>query len=426
MDVVHSHCAALDVHLKTIAACRVVPGAHGKATKEIRTFGTMTDDLLRLADWRTAEGITHVAMESTGVYWKPVYNVLEGSFELLLVNAQHIKNVAGRKSDVKDCEWLADLLRHGLVKASFVPDRDLRELREWTRYRTTRVRERVAEVNRVQKTLEGANIKLAIVASNVLGVSARQMLEALVDGETDAAVLAQLAKTRMRAKIPLLERALSGRFGKHQQFLVARQLAHIDDLDGLIEEISAEVVQRCATLSVEVVVETGAARRPFEEAVKFLDTIPGVGLRIAETIVAEIGIAMDRFPSAKHLASWAGLVPGLRVSGGKRLSNKTHKGARWLRTALVEAAQAAARKKGTYLSAQYHRLAGRRGKKKALVAVAHTILGIAYYLIKHGVAYEELGAGYFDERDRDMVERRLVQRLEQMGNKVTIERQLAA
>jgi len=423
MHVVYTHCAGLDVHTKTVVACRIVPGPKGAPTKEIHTFGTFTDELLRLSDWLAQAGVTHVAMESTGVYWKPVFNLLEGSFELLLVNAQHIKAVPGRKSDVKDCEWLADLLRHGLVRGSFVPERELRELRELTRYRTALVRERVREVNRLLKTLEGANIKLSNVVSNIQGVSARQMLEGLVAGQTDAAALAQLAKGRMREKIPLLERALVGQFREHQRYLVARQLAHLDDLESAIEEIGGEIRQR---IGAEREGGEGKQAAPYAEVVERLITISGVQQRTAEVIVAEIGIEMHRFPSAKHLSSWAGLVPGLHESGGKRKGNQTRRGSPWLRAALVEAALAASKTKGTYLSSQYHRLAARRGKKKAAVAVAHTILEIAYYLIRDGLVYEDLGGQYFDERDREALERRLVRRLEQLGNTVTLERKLAA
>jgi transposase len=424
MDVIYSRCSGLDVHKKSVTACRIVPGPDGKPHKEIQTFGTMTADLLRLSDWLVQGEVTHVAMESTGVYWKPVYNLLEGSFELLVVNAQHIKAVPGRKSDVKDCEWIADLLRHGLLRASFVPERAQRELRELTRYRTTLVRERAAESNRLQKTLEGANIKLSGVASDILGVSARQMLAELVAGRTDPAALAQLARGRMREKIPLLERALQGQFGAHQQFLVARQLTHIDELEALIAEVSAEIGRRLAALPVPA--EGEASPLPFATAVTLLDTIPGVEQRTAETIVAEIGTDMRRFPSAGHLASWAGLVPGLQTSAGRRKSSKTRKGSPWLRATLVEAAHGAGRTKATYLGAQYRRFAGRRGKKKAAVAVAHTILVIAYHLLKEQTVYQDLGSNYYDERDRTVVERRLVQRLERLGNKVTLERPLAA
>ena len=357
MEVLNPRCAGLDVHKQTVVACVLTP-----AGREIRTFATMTEDLLELGDWLLGLGVSHVAMESTGVYWKPIYNVLEGSFELLLVNAQHVKAVPGRKTDVKDCQWIAELLQHGLLKGSFVPDQGQRELRELTRYRSSLVRERTAEINRLQKTLEGANIKLASVASEVTGVSGRAMLQELVAGNRDAKVMAQLAKGQLRNKIPQLERALVGRFGPHQSFLVARQLAHIDFLDQTVEQVSQEVAERM---------------RPFEAELAALDTIPGVGPWSAEVIIAEIGTDMSRFPSAGHLASWAGMCPGNNESAGKRKSGKTRKGSKWLRVALTEAANAAGRGKGTYLSSQYHRLVARRGKKKAAIAVGHSILVIA-------------------------------------------------
>ncbi len=406
MELVCERCCGLDIHKKMIVACLSVPGPNRKRQKQTRTFGTMTADLLQLSDWLASNGVTHVAMESTGVYWKPIYNILEGNFAVLLVNAQHIKAVPGRKTDVKDCEWIADFLQHGLLKGSFVPERPQRELRELTRYRASLVRERTAEVNRLQKTLEGANIKLASVASNVVGKSARQMLERLVEGSTDEKDMAQLAKGRLREKIPQLERALVGRFGAHQRFLVAQQLAHIDFLDESIERLSEEVAERV---------------RPFAEATERLMTISGVSRRIAETLAAEIGIDMSRFPTDRHISSWAGMAPGNDESAGKRKSAKTRKGSPWLGSALVEAAQAAGRTKDTYLSAQYHRLAARRGAKKAVVAVGHTILVIAYHILKEGTTYRELGGRYFDERDRDAVERRLIHRLQGLGYKVTLE-----
>jgi transposase len=406
MEVVYPRCCGLDLHKRTVVACLIVPGPRGKPQKEIRTFSTMTVDLLALADWLEAAGCTHVAMESTGVFWKPVYNLLEAQFTLLLVNAQHIKAVPGRKTDVKDCEWLADLLRHGLLKPSFVPDRPQRELRELTRYRTTLVRERSAEVNRLQKTLEGANIKLAAVASSIVGKSAREMLDALVAGASDPAALAQLARGRLREKLPQLEQALQGHFAAHQRFLVAQQLAHLDYLDEAIERLSTEIGERL---------------RPFEATLTQLETIPGVGRRAAEIIAAEMGTDLSRFPSAAHLAAWAGMAPGNNESAGKRRSGKTRKGNPHLRTLLVETGQAASRTKGTYLAAQYRRLAARRGQRRAAVAVGHTILGIIYYLLKRGTTYQELGGDYFDERDRYGVERRLVRRLEALGNKVTLE-----
>jgi transposase len=406
VDVIYARCCGLDIHKQTVVACVIVPGPERQPRKEVRTFGTMTADLFALSDWLAAEGVTHVALESTGVYWKPVWNLLEGSFELLLANARHIKAVPGRKTDVRDCEWIADLLRHGLLKASFVPDRGARELRELTRYRTSLVRERTAEANRLQKTLEGANIKLAAVATDILGKSGREILAALVAGSTDAAALAQLAKGRLREKLPALERALVGRFGAHQRFLVAQQLAHLDFLDAAIAEVSAEVAERL---------------RPFEDVLTRLDTIPGIGRYVAETLVAEIGTDMSRFPTAAHLASWAGMCPGNNESAGKRRSGKTRKGSPWLRALLVQAAHAAARKKDTYLAAQYRRLAARRGASKAAIAVGHTILVIAYYLLRRDTEYQELGSRYFDEHDRQAVERRLVRRLEALGNKVTLE-----
>ena len=406
MDVVYERCCGLDLHKRTVVACLIVPGPRGKPQKEVRTFGTMTTDLLALADWLQAAQCTHVAMESTGVFWKPVYNLLEDQFTLLLVNAQHIKQVPGRKTDVKDCEWIADLLRHGLLRPSFVPDRPQRELRELTRYRTTLIQARSAEVNRLQKTLEGANIKLAAVASSVVGKSAREMLDALVGGATDPAALAQLARGRLREKLPQLEQALRGHFAAHQQFLVAQHLAHIDYLDEAIARLSLEIGERLC---------------PFDEVLGRLETIPGVGRRAAEIVVAEMGTDLSRFPSVGHLDAWAGVAPGNNESAGKRRSGKTRKGNPHLRTLLVETGQAAGRTKDTYLAAQYRRLAARRGQRRAAMAVGHTILGIIYHLLKRGTTYQELGSGYFDERDRHAVERRLVRRLEALGNTVTLE-----
>jgi transposase len=394
------------VHKRTIAACLIVPGMGSVPQKEIRTFGTMTEDLLELTDWLAAAGCTHVAMESTGVYWKPIYNLLEATFTPLLVNARHIKTVPGRKTDLKDCEWIADLLRHGLLRGSFVPERPQRELRELGRYRTTLVQERSAEVSRLQKTLEGANIKLASVATDIMGKSGRQMLRALIEGSTDTSAMAQLAVGKLRAKIPQLERALRGCSGAHQRFLIAQQLAHIDFLEETIEQLSAEIAERM---------------RPLEEALERLETIPGVGRRTAEAILVEIGADMSRFPTAGQLASWAGMCPGNNQSGGKRRGGKTSKGDPWLRAALVEAAHAAGRRRNTYLSAQYRRLASRRGKKRAAVAVGHTILVIAYHLLERSCDYEELGGDYFDKRDRQFVERRLVRRLEGLGYKVSLD-----
>jgi transposase len=406
MDVVNERCCGLDVHKRMVVACLLTPGPQAGPHKEVRTFGTMTADLGRLADWLATAGCTHVAMEGTGVYWQPIWNLLEDRFALLLVNARHVKAVPGRKTDVKDAEWLADLLRHGLLTGSFVPAREERELRELTRYRTTLLRERAAEANRLQKTLEGANLKIASVITDITGKSGRAILRALVGGETDPVRLADLAEGRLREKLPALRQALVGRFGAHQRFLVAQQLDHLEFLDGRIDQVSNEIAVRT---------------RPAAEAIARLDAIPGVGRRTAEVVVAEVGTDMERFPTADHLASWAGMCPGNHQSAGRRQSGKTRKGSPWLRAALAEAAQAAGRTKGSALQAQYRRLAARRGKQRATVAVGHTILRIAYHLLKDPTSvYEERGAHAGEERDRLAVEHRLVRRLEGLGYTVTL------
>jgi transposase len=402
MEVVNKRCCGLDVHKRTVVACVLTPEG-----KESRTVGTMTEDILKLADWLIAEAVTHVAMESTGVYWQPVYNLLEGvGLTLLVVNAQHIKSVPGRKTDVKDAEWIADLLRHGLVRGSRIPDRPQRELRELVRYRTNLVRQRSQVVNRIQKVLEGANIKLSSVATNVVGASGRAMLEAIITGTQDPKVLAALAKGRLKAKQPQLESALRGLVGPHQQLLLKSQLRHLDFLDEEIGQMDEEIAQRM---------------RPFEEALQRLDTIPGVGRRAAEQLVAEIGTDMSHFPTAGHLASWAHVCPGNNESAGKRKRGGIGGGNPWLRSALVEASWGAARTRETYLSAQYHRLAARRGGKRAAVAVAHSILVIVYHLLRDGTTYQELGGNYFDERDRQAAVRRSVQRIERLGYTVSLE-----
>lgn len=404
MDTLFEHCSGLDVHKKTVVACRLQPGEQNDVKKELRTFATTTRAVRELADWLAAAGCTHVAMESTGSYWKPVYNILEGRFTLLVVNAQHLKMVPGRKSDARDAEWIAECLRHGLLRASHIPSRDERELRELTRYRAALVAERAAEVNRVQKLLEGANIKLASVASNVMGVSGKAMLKAMVAGVDDPGALAELARGRLREKQDSLQEALLGLVGAHQRFLLQRQLRRIEELDRDIEELSVEVEQRLA---------------PFEQEQLLLKTIPGVGQRLAQTILSEVGPDMSRFPSAGHLASWAGLCPGMNESAGKNRSGRTTKGSPWLRTALIQAAHAAAHG-NTYLGAQYRRLRARIGPPKAAVAVAHSILRIAWQLLCSGKGFDDLGPDYFQGRDRQQRARNLQHRLERLGYKVTI------
>lgn len=412
MQVLYPRCCGLDVHKRSVVACVLLTGPDGAVTRQRATFGTTTADLLALADWLAGWGVTHIALESTGIYWRPVYNLLEGEGRvLLLVNPQHLARVPGRKTDVADAEWLAELLRHGLLRASFVPPAPIRDLRDLTRYRKTLVQQRAEEVNRLHKLLETANLKLASVASDVAGASGRAMLAAILGGEADPAVLAELAKGRLRAKLPLLRRALDGRVKPHQRVLLGQLLAHIEFLEDSIAEVQAGV-------------ERGLP--PFEAAVELLQTIPGVGATAAATIVAEVGVDMDRFPTAKHLASWAGLCPGNKQSGGRRLSGATTPGNRWLRGMLGEVAWAIARGKGSYLHAQYHRLARRRGKHKAAVAVAHSALVIIYHVLKTGQPYADLGPDHFDRLDADRLERHHVRHLERLGYTVTLSPKEAA
>ena len=406
MDVIHTHCAGLDVHKKVVVAALIVADGAGGLLRETQSFRTMTADLLALSDWLISQGVTHVAMESTGEYWKPIFNILENNFEVMLVNAQHISKVPGHKTDVSDAEWIADLLRHGLLKASFIPPEGQRELRELTRYRSTFVKERSTLVNRVQKVLESANIKLASVASSVVGVSGRAMLEAIITGTATPAQMAELSKGRLRSKRTELSQALEGRVKPHHRFVLTELLCQIDSLDETIARFNQEIEEYC---------------RPFEEAVVLLDTIPGIARETAEIIVSEIGTDMSRFPTANHLASWAGVAPGNHESARKKRSGKTTQGNKSLGVALNQAAHAAAHTKNTYLSAQYHRLAGRRGKKRAIVAVAHSILVIAYHMIIRKEPYRELGGDYFDKRRPEATAKRLVRRLEQLGFQVSLE-----
>lgn len=394
------------MHKKAVVACLITPEG-----QETRTFGAMTRELLEMADWLLERGVTHVAMESAGVYWQPVYNLLEGlDLELLVVNAQHMKAVPGKKTDVKDAEWIADLLRHGLLRGSYIPERPQRELRELVRSRRVLIRERAEVVNRIQKALEAANIKLGSVACDVVGVSGRAMLEAIVQGRKTPKELASLAKGKLRKKRPELEEALEGLVDEHLRFMLGMHLGHVDFLEGQITTLDEEVEKRMG---------------PLGEALERVDSIPGLGRRLAQEVLVETGVEMGRFPTDAHLASWAKLCPGNNESAGKRKSGSIGGGNPWLRSALVEAAWAAARTHNTYLSAQYHRLAARRGAKRAIVAVAHTILVIIYNLLKHKTTYQDLGPNYFDQRNHERVKHRALRRLETLGYKVTLEPQAA-
>jgi transposase len=433
MDLLHSHGAGLDVHKKTVVVHARITEATGRVTRHTRTFGTMTSDLLALAAWLLSLEITHVAMESTGEYWKPIYNILEGSFTLLVVNAQHIKNVPGRKTDVKDAEWLADLLCHGLVRGSFIPPGPQRDLRDLTRQRTNLVRDRATVVNRLQKVLEWANIKLASVVSDVVGVSAREMLAAIVEGQSDVSVLADLARGRMQNKRTLLEAALSGRVRDHHRFVIASHLEQIDFLDTQIGSFDAQIVacvNEQAAPPPDAPDTPGAAAAPstsetddlrWEDAIEIWDSVPGIGRRLAEQLVAEIGPQMREFPSAAHLASWAKVAPGNRESAGKRLSGKTGKGNRWLRTSLVQAAHSAVKVKSSALAVYYRRLAKRMSGKKAMLAVAHKILTIGYRLLSKREMYSEPDMSIRDTRRTEQLATQMQRRLERLGYRVSIE-----
>jgi transposase len=411
MQVVHTNCAGLDVHKKTISACVSVCQADGSKRQQVRVFGAFTSDLLALADWLKQHGVTHVAMEATGVYWRPVWAVLEGQFEQMLVNPQHIKMVPGRKTDAKDSEWIADLLQHGLLKGSFVPPTPIQDLRDLTRYRAELRQAQTRVANRIQKFLEQANLKLASVASDVLGVSGRQILEAIIGGQESPQRLAELARGRLRAKIPELSRALEGRVRDHHRFMLAEYLDEWETLGQRITRMEAEIDKRIG---------------PFESAVTLWKSIPGVDQVTACSLVAEIGVDMRQFPTARHLASWAALCPGNHESAGKRKSGKTREGNRWLRRTLCQAAWAATRKKDCYLSAQFKRLAARRGVRRAVMAVAHTLLIIAYTMLKTGKGYHELGGNYLEQINKDQLQRYFVKRLQRLGLKVTVEPAAAA
>lgn len=407
MRVVYERCAGLDVHKKTVVACRMIPNSGQEWQVDIRTFSTMTTDLLALRDWLAEGNVTHVAMESTGVYWKPVFNILEEDFEVMVVNAKHIKFVPGRKTDVKDAQWIAELLQHGLLKGSFIPEVPQRDLRELVRYRTHLIQERTREVNRVHKVLEDANLKLSSVATDIMGVSGRAMLAAIIAGKDDPEALADLAKGRMRAKIEELEQALTGRIKRNHRLLLRLHLEHIDDLNAKLAELEAEIDKLMPPFDQDDLMER-------------LDEIPGINQVTAQVIVAEIGIDMSRFPTANHLTSWAGLAPGKNESAGRNRSSRTLKANRYLRPALVQAAHAAG-KTNTYLGEKYRRLSRRRGKKRAAVAVARTMLVIAYHLMRDGTRFEERGADFFDQLKPQSTQQWLTRRLERLGFKVTLE-----
>lgn len=438
MRIIFERVAGLDVHKKTVTATRMRVTEDSRLEWETQTFGTTTPDLLQLHDWLQAWECSQVAMESTGDYWKPVFNLLEGDFEVWLVNARHVQQVPGRKTDALDAEWLAELMLHGMLKPSFIPPKPQRALRDLTRYRSTLVQERARTVNRVQKLLEGANIKLASVATDIMGVSARAMLEALGAGQNDPALMAELARGRLRNKLPELEKALTGIVEAHHRFLLSQQLAHIDFLDEQIVEISAEIARRIEAMSQPPLPATSGTDRAgtnaainsdqqeppltWNEAIALLDTMPGIDRKTAEVILAEIGLDMSQFPTAKHLAAWAGLAPGNHQSGGKRYSGRTRHGNQALKSTLVQAAWSAVRTKDTFLKARFHRLAARRGKKRAIVATAHSMLVSVWHMLTYRQPYRELGGEYFDQRKKEVKVSYLIRRIEKLtGASVTLE-----
>jgi transposase len=440
MDVIFPSCAGLDVHKRSVMACRITPDPTGQQTDglvELKEFTTLTRDLLALSDWLLEVGVTHVAMESTGEYWKPIFNLLEGNVQVFLVNATHVKRVPGRKTDKADAQWFARLMRYGLLQASFIPPQGQRDLRDLTRYRTKLVQERTREVNRVQGVLERANIKLASVATDIMGVSGRAILQALITGRAAPATMAALAKGRLRSKLPLLEQALRGLVRDHHRRLLAIQLAHIDFLDEQIEAFSTEITHCLTDLSAEdapapsAAPSNGVESQPelsppgtsltFTRAIALLDTIPGIDRRGAERWVAETGIDMARFGTAARLAAWAGVAPGNDESAGKQRSGRTRPGNQPLRTVLTQMAHAAAHTKGTYLSTLYHRLAARRGRKRAIIAAAHSMVISAFHMLSRQEPYQELGANYFDEQQRHHLVDRLTRRIAQLGYHVRLE-----
>ncbi len=406
MEEVFTCCAGLDVHKESIEACVRRIESNGRLHQETRHWGTMTQDLFAMADWMTAQGVTQVAMESTGVFWKPIFNVLENRFTVLLVNARHIKQVPGRKSDIRDCQWISQLLQHGLLKGSFIPPRSQRDLRDLTRYRTQLSDEKVRTANRIHKVLEDANIKLSSVATDVLGVSGRAMLKALIQGEEDPVKLADLARRRLRGKIPQLEKALQGRLTDHHRFMLQLLWKQLAEQEELIDELDGKIEKQTRALAAEI---------------DRLDAIPGVDRRVAEVVLAEVGANMQPFPSHENLASWAGMSPGNEESAGKRQRRRITPGNRWLKRTLAQAAWAASHVKNSYLASQYRRLASRRGKKRALIAVAHSMLVIVYHMLKAGTEFVDLRGDFFDHLEPKRLTRYYITRLQRLGYKVTLE-----
>ena len=406
MRVVHERCAGFDVHKKDVKACAVWRDQEGNRQEEVRVYRTMTKDLLAMQDWLKAKGCQVVAMESTGVYWKPIFNLLEGEFEVMLVNPTHLKHVPGRKTDVKDCQWIAKLLQAGLLRGSFIPPKPIRELRDLTRHRSQVVGDHTRVINRIQKTLEDANIKRASVATDVWGASGQQMSSAMTEGEEDPVTLAEMARGRMRSKRAELELALEGRLTEHHRFMLKLLMDQAADLEKILQELNERIEEKV---------------RPFDDVVERLDTIPGVDRVTGQTIVAEIGTDMSRFPTAGHLAAWGAMCPGNDESAGKRKSGRIRKGSRWLKVALIQAAHAAGSTKDTYLCALKGRLSGRRGKKRAAVAVGHSIVVSAYHIIQNGCTYSELGEDYLERLDTKHHTRYYVKRLERLGYKVTLQ-----
>ena len=406
MEHIVARCAGLDVHKESVEACVRRIEANGRVHSETRHWGTMTRDLLEMADWLEAEGVTDVAMESTGVFWKPIFNILESRFVVLLVNARHLKQVPGRKSDVRDCQWIAQLLQCGLLKGSFIPPRPQRDLRDLTRHRTQLVEAKTRTINRIQKVLEDANIKLASVASDVMGVSGRAMIQRLIGGETNPCKLADLAQRQLRGKIPDLEKALEGKLTNHHRFLLKLLWKELSQQEELITELDSKIEEHT---------------RPHAGEIERLDAVPGVDRRVAEVLLAEVGPDMNPFPSDEHLSSWAGMCPGNEESAGKRHRKRITPGSRWLKQTLAQAAWAASHTKNTYLASQYRRLAGRRGKKRALIAVGHSMLVIYYHMLKAGTSYADLGGNFFDRLEPKRLTHYYLKRLERLGYKVSLE-----